>query len=756
MMSIHRSILLTLCTLLSTNMLNAQNFQFRQIDSLEVLDFSGNALIAPWSGGFWRPQLGELDLNKDGWQDLLVFDRIDRSHTCFVKDSTANGFVYKYAPEYDIVFPRMIDWMRTYDYNGDGLQDLFYSANGGSQLFKQELNGGIPRFNKITGLILADYGFGVTSNLYIDNGDIPAIDDIDGDGDFDVLSFDNLYVGQINFFENMSMDKYGVPDSLEFLATSRCWGRFTENSLGSNVILGLDRNCKITTPLQGEKKEVIGGNPEGTVHLGSTIMSYDPDRDGKKDLLMGDISFGNIIELRNQSVRAMDSIVAVDTLWPSYDKPVNIPLFPATFELDADEDGKKDIVAIPNAFIGNASDKSMWLYKNKGGATADKYEYQQNDFLQGECIDHGFFAAPITLDYDNDGDQDLILSTINDSSWTVFILYKNQGTNTNPRYQMVDTDYLFASFNQYSFAVPAKGDLDDDGDPDLLFGLENGTIVFYENYGIFNGKWNLAINTINYSGIDVGAHAAPELADLNGDGLLDLLIGDRQGKLHYYENKGSKTNPDFSIETNADYGKIRLNEYFTAYPVPRIADLDNNGLDDLIVGTERGLIYFFPNISANPTDSFISSTNNYKELLLNKTYDKQMGYLLCPWFENLNGDQFPDMMVGTYRGGIQLFANAQVFVGDEPLEKEDLRVKIYPNPNKGSFVIETSELYAGETMTLELYNTLGSLVERKLLSGNQKVWSYSNGSLSPGVYFVRVAIQGSQNKVFYGKLSVQK
>ncbi|MEQ8764979.1 MAG: FG-GAP-like repeat-containing protein [Planctomycetota bacterium] len=107
-------------------------------------------------------------------------------------------------------------------------------------------------------------------------------------------------------------------------------------------------------------------------------------------------------------------------------------------------------------------------------------------------------------------------------------------------------------------AVPVFGDMDDDGDLDLLVGSQTGDassivgqVTYFENIGdgglepapeiqVFRAKTVSGdpLNLKNY-GIDLGRiDLKPELVDLDGDGNLDLVVGDFPGNFSYFRNAG--------------------------------------------------------------------------------------------------------------------------------------------------------------------------------------------------------------------------
>lgn len=106
----------------------------------------------------------------------------------------------------------------------------------------------------------------------------------------------------------------------------------------------------------------------------------------------------------------------------------------------------------------------------------------------------------------------------------------------------------------YNGIYPSFGDLDGDTLPDMLIGDNYGYFHFFKNNGTATPF--TTVTTPQVAGIDVGQSARPFLYDLNKDGLMDILIGTRDGYVQYYWNFGTKISPLFHQDSvNAQLGR---------------------------------------------------------------------------------------------------------------------------------------------------------------------------------------------------------
>ncbi|MEM6877903.1 MAG: T9SS type A sorting domain-containing protein [Bacteroidota bacterium] len=231
-------------------------------------------------------------------------------------------------------------------------------------------------------------------------------------------------------------------------------------------------------------------------------------------------------------------------------------------------------------------------------------------------------AEPYTnanfADFDGDGDIDIMAQLIelgdyfDDSEFVAY--YENTGTVSSPQFAPgVESPFglPFAAEDSTTFIL-LSGDLDDDGDIDLLsyevsYGgpyMEGRELRFFENVPS-SGDPNFSSPVSNPFGLDDlaqfddGEYNVPtKLVDLDNDGDLDILgtanvydyiSEDYESQLFYIENQGSAAEPQFG---NIVYFDPGVEGDFNTFIIPDAGDLDNDGdVDILGVGYGVGFVY---------------------------------------------------------------------------------------------------------------------------------------------------------------------
>ncbi len=745
----------------------SQNYSFEHYnkgnDTIKVIE-GNKTLLHPFTGGFDVPQFAECDLDLDGKLDLVVFDREGGRLSTFLNKGAINTTNYVYAPEYILKFPKIVDWLQMADYDGDGKIDIFTAIPGGLRVYRNisdDING--LKFQNKFPEVLCDYT-SLTTRLYIGNIDMPAILDVDDDGDIDILTFYqsiDTSGESIYWYKNMSKERLGIPDSMDFVIGKYCWGAFRESFSDCKIRLQyplgpcgsggrFTPNVSPEEFMDNMNKRILAIN-SGGAHSGSTTIVFDANNDGKKDMLIGDVTCTNMyLVLNSTNNQAPIMNQTIEQYPPNH--PIVIDVFPAAYTIDVNNDGNKDLIATTNTSNAAQNTNHVQLYLNNGSTSINRFDFTTDNFMLSEMIDVSEGASPSFVDYNNDGLMDIVISntgywTSSSTTLTGLALYKNIGTNSLAKYELIDRDWLGLSALNIANMCPSFGDMDADGDVDMVCGASDGTLHFFRNIANSGSNMNLQYVPSFFGTIDVGNLSTPFIYDFNNDGKNEIIVGERFDNINLIENTGTIANPNYVVATDSLY-KINL-KMFGSYPSGRghlqVHRLRANEAPRVVVSNGNGKIYVFGEVNANYSqkmDMVSDSLNLYagQFSFANGGFNFSMA--------DLNGDAKPELVVGTPQGGLFLYRNTSLSVGINK-EYNAQNLNLYPNPSKDILYINTNN---NETINrIKLIDLSGRVIAEQIT--NTKSVQFNISEQVAGIYIIQVE---SENGIYNKKVIITK
>jgi hypothetical protein len=208
----------------------------------------------------------------------------------------------------------------------------------------------------------------------------------------------------------------------------------------------------------------------------------------------------------------------------------------------------------------------------------------------------------------------------------------------------------FGLTNVGAEASPVFADIDNDGDRDLFIGTVDGKISFYENTGSATNPI-FALSSINpdpFGLTNVFFNAKPTFVDIDNDGDLDAFVGDLFGDISFYENTGSIASPTFATPTTNPFGLVNPNG--DPIVAPTFADIDGDGDLDAFVGQALGDILFYQNTGSANSPSFDIPITNPFGL-------SNVGFSAVPTFIDIDGDGDLDAFIGNQDGDTLFYRN---------------------------------------------------------------------------------------------------
>ncbi len=608
---------------------------------------------------------------------------------------------------FDVPRPQFVDI--------DGDDDL--------DLFVQEISGSVMFFEN-TGTS-SDPNFALRTLRYrdIDVGGWFFFEDLDSDGDPDLLS--GLSFGLIRAYRNVGTSSaadfvvwsdtlrssdgtplLAEPPSIPFVTDVDCDGRI---DLMIGVPAGTISHYELVAP-PGEPPqfdlvddryqdiEVIGGSGKttsipGVQHGASAIAFADVDSDSDPDLLWGDFFEPNVILFRNDGtctnpsmIRATDSYLSaggrvLDT------SGLNVP---RAVDIDDDSDVDLFVGVMGGAFLPATTSIENFYFLE---ATPIGFDLVSRRYVP--TIDVGSEAAPALADLDADGDLDLLVGNVIDPvdpSRGSVTFFRNTGTPTAPVLRLEDADFL--GFDGGFSPTPSPVDIDGDGDSDVALGRFDGEVTLYLNVGTpGNPVWQLESD--NFLATDVGSDSVPAVGDLDGDGDLDVVVGESSGLLNFFRNEGTSASPILVLETE-EFAGIDVGQKSR----PRLVDYDRDGDLDLFVGSNRGEVSYYRNDGDSSRPVFVQS-----EAI-------QVGLIgtVSPAFADIDGDTDADLFVGTPSGGLLYYRNDVVATGigrTRPVPGQPPQLEAYPIPATGFVTVAVKGLRPTARYRIDIIDVVG-------------------------------------------------
>lgn len=696
-------------------------------DTIVKVSNTSGVLRNAWACGFNSPVFAEMDLNGDGIMDLLSFDIQSYRLSCFVNTGVVGSNSYLYAPEYLQYFTMPLEgWIKTFDYDFDGDMDFFVYQGGGIAAYRNDfsLATGLS-FSLIANQIQTDYG-SISSNLYTSRVDAPALVDIDNDGDMDILAF---YIGGswIELNKNFAMDSLGNPNQFLFYNIYGCWGYFYKDANSNRAVLPPVPNMCPLIP--ADPWRVSGANQANSRDGGSFLWAADLDGDGDKDLLCGDKVARNMLYVQNCGTPDSAWACSEDSLFPSYNVPSSMKDMSAPQYFDVDNDGNKDLLSTNFNSLGEDY-SNILFYKNTTNNSTNQFALQSRRFLSDQMIEVGTGSHPVFLDYDNDGKKDLLISNDfyfdNGNQGSRVAYYKNTSVGNAINFTWVSDSLInFRSLGLFGTLL-TFGDLDGDSDDDMLVGDSDGKLSLFINNATFGNPANFVFSASYYQSIDVGNDAAPCLVDVDRDGKLDLIIGERFGNLNYYRNTGTLASPIFSLET-ITFGNVDVRGAGNAgYSRPILFD-NGNGYE-LLVGSYSGSIYHYNNIDGNLSGSFT---------LLDSTFQSISEKLKASIsISDIDLDGKYDLIVGNQAGGVVLYTQNPLLSSLEVSPIRSSNLSVYPNPANNVLHLDFKWLENNQNLRYLILDLSGRSIAVGDLSNQSNLIEIS--FLKSGFYLIQI------------------
>lgn len=704
-----KSIRLFSLLILFTSLVRAQNnFEFGT--NITVLDDSGSALPMPFAGGINAAQIQKFDSNGNGTEELVIWDINAGNIQLYEK----NGTTYNFLPGGAYYFPSDVNsFLVLIDFDGDGKKDLFTGSPFGIKAYRNITSPGntLPVWEVAQNFLRLENGSNLTANIL----DIPLIEDIDKDGDLDILTFNFTSGDFLEYYQNTSMERKGSPDIDQFAASKNHWGNFEFCDCG-HISFGF--TCS-GNPIPGFSEEA--DNLKVLHSGGHTLLYRDFDQDGTKDLLIGQDQCNTLYFLPNAGTDEAPVFSTFSTSTPEFGPLPQFPVFHAAFVLD-DE-------LIVSSHSSAASliytiDYGKALYRVSPGSDSSP-----SLFLKEEMLDFGENSRPFFIGNTFDGELFIAANrTIAgkvEGSVLAYELKDNQ-------FSLITEDYL--NISQLDLTEP---------------GYQRFATKDNQSYHIITG--DIYENNIPEKKIYISPVSSPDerseliLPDIVPRGLDQvhlfhdqvnnyLLLARQTGELLLY-----------ALNINGNIEAELLTRNFLGFidnPVDRnLAVAVKSGEKPILMAiNQRGVLYTAVDILQ--TENVLPVGIKLEDEIFPET---RLGRNTVPTFvPHLLGEGF-DLILGSSAGGLEYLNPIESGTTEPGTATEIL---LFPNPTNG----KEFRIITNTASRLTIYGTTGvRILDNIALPANQEN-ELNIPNLPAGLYLLEFITD--ENKTHYKKLMV--
>jgi hypothetical protein len=682
-----------------------------RLDQAPRVEVNGKVLDLPFAGGINAAQLQSMDVNGDGQEELVIWDR--NSRRLLVFEEGDNGFIYK--PELTYSFPEDVNgYLILVDYNGNGRKDLFTSSPFGIKAYRNMGHANqVLQWEVAQNFLRLEGG----SNIQANNLDIPVIMDIDGDGDLDIVTF-NFAVGDyLEFYKNTSIERKGTADIDAFASAKVRWGGFEFCGCGQ---FSFGFTCA------GNPIQQVENYQEENLRIqhigGHSLLLHDFTGNGVLDMVMGQDECNILYYLPNTGTNESPVFASFSTTLPGLGPLPSFPIFHIGSLYKGDFIISLNASSRAQEFDIDFS-RSIRRFPREGNG----WQPESQHFLQDQMVDLGENAKPLFLGNSSQGEllvtANQVLNGAVTGVVTKFTLDQNGFTLKEEDYLNFSalglTDLQIQPFGNYFFY---SGNT-----------IENFIIVrtLYYNAGgpDFSNSRQITLPEVTLRGND-------HLEFFENENQIYLLLARQTGELIRYR---VSFNPD-PVFTLLDRNYLG----FTDNPATRnltihVVKEPGSQHPDLYAIDQRGRLMVI-------TD-FLSNNNLQDEILLVRNTPVNTKFGRHSWISSIPNifEGKVDLLMGTAAGGL-IYLSQETF--GTPGEERDWQVKLYPNPTVDFLTIISSEAATGQ-----LISPLGQVLLYDIPLPAGEATQISLLPYARGMYYLQIS--DSQGKV-KGKKVIKK
>jgi len=670
-------------------------------DKSKSVRVDGQDVPVGFSQGINSAQIQTIDLTGDGVEEWVTWDINSRQLQVFEK----KGGNFSLRPELAYFFPAEISgFLVLADFDRDGKKDLFTSTPLGIRAFRNTSSGTQIAWTLAQNFLRLDGA----NNIPANNLDTPLLQDVDGDGDLDLVIF-NFAVGDfLEFYRNTSVERKGTPDIDGFAFPVRHWGNF-EFCACSQVSFGQTCDGRMLNS---------GNQPNETARIqhagGHSILYRDFTGDGIPDLLLGRDECSTLYFLPNSGTAASPRFTSFSTQVPGYGSLPQFPRFHVGRVI-----GEELIVSLNTnetaaPFRIDFANSMVKLEKNTGAISP---------ILQDQLFDLGENVRPYFKGNVFAGELWLTANVKNGNAvqGQAFRL-----SYSGDQLELLNEDYIgLSALNLLDVQLIEYGSVKNQS---YLLAAGVRTTNGIPSQVLLRGQGQ---NWIDFSISGLTLRVGDQLTFFPYQGKDHLLIAAQNGSLTLYEvdlearAATLKTANFLGFQDNPANRNLSVGVRFQEKP-------------DLYTVDQTGRIYLVEDMM----------NSEVREEVLVKIRDQNLPFRLGrnTWISVVNPgfDKNVDLILGSRGGGITYLKSVK---SDSPSDGK-LLVKVYPNPTDGPF-----KVISNTAAKARLITSLGQiLLDEITIPANREIEIQAQ-PLQPGLYFLQ--LETEDRKVVVKKVLVR-
>ena len=653
----------------------------------------GKPVSMPFSGGINSAQIQLIDLTNDGVEEWVTWDINSRQLQVFEK----KGDKFTHRPELSYFFPSDISgFLVLADYDGDGKKDLFTSTPLGIKAYRNTSSS-----NQISWTLAQNFlRLEGANNIPANNLDTPLLQDMDGDGDLDLVIFNFASGDYLEFYRNTSAERKGTPDIDGFAFPTRHWGGF--EFCGCNAIT-------FGTTCDGRKLDAESRLDENAriQHAGGhSILYRDFTGDGILDLLIGRDECNTLYFLPNSGSSAQPKFTSFSTQVPGFGSLPEFPRFHVgqLFEQDLVISLNTNEAAAPFGIdFGNSVVK---LEKNTGTVTP---------ILQDQLFDLGENVRPYFKGNKFAGELWLTANTKqggNIRGMAYRLSYSGE------QFELLNEDYLgLSSLNLLDLQLIEYGS------------TQTKSGLFASGVRISNGipaqvlLQNQDGNWTDFSLSGLSLRVGDQLTFFPYLGKDHLLVAAQNGSLSLYEVTFSTRTASLKFSNFLGFQDNPANRNLSV--AVRIQERPN-----LYTVDQTGRIFL--------VNDFMNQEQKQEVLVKIGAQNQPFRQGRNTWISIINPgfDEEVDLILGSRGGGITYLRSAKTEEGN----KTDFQVKVYPNPSEGPV-----KLISNQPSTAHLVNSAGKYIRKDMQIPANREIELPTENLASGLYILQFRSETKQS-----------